>query len=129
MEKHIYQIELQLGRGLSTAERRGHCKAHPTSHLGFNWAAVFRPRKGRAELNCRRRERRASIGPRSFDRGKRNGEQRRHHPHLASIGPRSFDRGKATGRRLCIGAAPGLQLGRGLSTAESSEMSEARSST
>jgi len=165
---------LQLGRGLSTAERPRDADFASALRQGFNWAAVFRPRKAR---RCPRRAARrdrlqlgrglstaeslpaacdsqptnqlqlgrglstaeriqeykipretgnASIGPRSFDRGKggvRPGNVRREY---ASIGPRSFDRWAAVFRprkgrlRLIgIGFHSMLQLGRGLSTAES----------
>ena len=62
---------LQWGRDCSAAERGLHCSPRPKIPTSFNGAATVQPRKGRA---CRRGEsgdRRASMGPRLFSRGKR----------------------------------------------------------
>ena len=60
----------------------------------FNGAAVFQPRKVR-EANAEWSElRRASMGPRSFNRGKQARDRDRLRGLPASMGPRSFNRGK-----------------------------------
>ena len=113
---------LQLGRGPSTADTAG-TEHHPTTpRQSFNWAAVLQPR-----ILVRVRETvgvllRASIGPRSFNRGYGwwslhntkpltelqlgRGPSTADTEHTdgltkaiagASIGPRSFNRGYAEG--------------------------------
>jgi len=86
---------LQLGRGLSTAETIPGDANKLANRSRFNWAAVFQPRKLLS-----------SIGSALRLRG-------------ASIGPRSFNRGNELARRAST-SANWLQLGRGLSTAETS---------
>ncbi len=111
-------------------------------HGRFNGAAVIRPRKsahgcehavtltwlqwGRghstAEMShapaaaCRAQ--RASMGPRSFDRGNAPRWHDCQDCGRASMGPRSFDRGNQRCRCRARGTSAQLQWGRGHSTAE-----------
>ena len=84
---------LQWGRDLSIAERLAQ------SGLGrARCRASMGPRsfdRGKGTLHAGRAAgREASMGPRSFDRGKANRPNRVRMPSNASMGPRSFDRGK-----------------------------------
>ncbi len=109
---------LQWGRGLWTAERALATRVSTRYGRGFNGAAVFGPRRDRGG-GSRKRPRprfngaavfgprrgppprgvlgpgsRASMGPRSLDRGE-GGSGRRMGPIFsASMGPRSLDRGE-----------------------------------
>ena len=92
---------LQWGRDLSIAERlAAKGPLNRLRRLRFNGAAIFRSRKASSILAAviHRHAGPASMGPRSFDRGKIG-----HRAPLdsfdalnasASMGPRSFDRGK-----------------------------------
>ena len=88
-------IGLQWGLGLSTEERARDARRHDQNERGFNGASVFQPRKGPSpkkltepacssfngasvfqprkglrEIHCRGLDPLASMGPRSFNRGK-----------------------------------------------------------
>src|SRR5580658_8327530 len=84
---------LQWGRGLSTAEIRSYRWRSRSARAGFNGAAVFQPRK--------------------FIRATKSGEG-----HRASMGPRSFNRGNKAAAIGKTAEQVALQWGRGLSTAE-----------
>ena len=113
----------------------------------FNGAAVIQPRKPRGSTGNRSANCRASMGPRSFNRGNRrdptvqrhrqdrrrfNGAaviqpRKRHrglsrHRQAASMGPRSFNRGNRRLRTRRQLDRP-LQWGRGHSTAETVPLS------
>jgi len=113
---------LQWGRGLSTAEIPQGPRRRPDALPRFNGAAVFQPRKygqtiegpcyywplqwGRglstAEIcHCgfpMPPPVRASMGPRSFNRGNAKRETKEYKAMRASMGPRSFNRGNAIGQ-------------------------------
>ena len=108
--------QLQWGRGLSTAEMTDVEELIATTRR-FNGAAVFQPRKSAVTPTVVIQARRASMGPRSFNRG----DPVVVHDVLlcgaASMGPRSFNRGNA-GASCRVRQPEPLQWGRGLSTAE-----------
>ena len=63
--------------------------------------------------------RKASMGPRSFDRGREaEGDEEEEFEEEASMGPRSFDRGRTTWAARSPTPWPRLQWGLGLSTEE-----------
>ena len=133
---------LQWGRDLSIAESSMTDRSDRARHSGFNGAAIFRSRKEEVRAGIQL-VRPASMGPRSFDRGKvmrvvwnvsdhcgfngaaifrsRKGNALR--PTVAaaaraSMGPRSFDRGKERVGSASRRAPSALQWGRDLSIAE-----------
>ena len=64
---------LQWGRDLSIAERQYWCRKALRQSIRFNGAAIFRSRKEDGHMaQSQFRSRAASMGPRSFDRGKYN---------------------------------------------------------
>src|SRR5450756_1632713 len=85
--------------------------------LPANWAAVFQPRKPAEDHPHAPLRDKASIGPRSFNRGNGGSIYQRPLGAVASIGPRSFNRGNIAVARPIMPVIS-LQLGRGLSTAE-----------
>ncbi len=115
-------VELQLGRGRTTAE----------SEAGKVWRCGIRVLQlGRGRTTAERfslstvlgQGNQASIGPRSNDRGKsRPLVASEGAVWAASIGPRSNDRGKPGGD-VSATARSSLQLGRGRTTAESDALS------
>ena len=132
---------LQWGRGLTSAERLELSSWAPWRLLRFNGAADLHPRKeprgradnpphdklqwGRGLTSAERkvgtakplRGRAASMGPRTYIRGKAPDPRQDRNIWLASMGPRTYIRGKSPpsgiSRRNSL-----LQWGRGLTSAE-----------
>ena len=140
---------LQWGRSLSTAES-GRPRLSRFARHGFNGAAVFRLRKGPCK-HLGENTRLASMGPQSFDCGKRHAFLEYRPEIVASMGPQSFDCGKCAtcdkweplpaasmgpqsfdcGKPACqpqSKRAGELQWGRSLSTAESERSEPAEKS-
>jgi len=120
----LSELQLQWGRGLSTAEIGPALSPAEHATPGFNGAAVFQPRKSGAgrvpssgveglqwgrglstaeiglDLGDLEPAFVASMGPRSFNRGNARSGKTSKPGSSASMGPRSFNRGN--------GGAPGI---------------------
>ena len=109
--------KLQWGLGLSTEEGRAKPSPLKTGHPASMGPRSFnRGRRGPDAL-CGVSHG-ASMGPRSFNRGRTSGGADWNGQTLASMGPRSFNRGRPdTAQRHPSPATP-LQWGLGLSTEE-----------
>ena len=85
---------LQWGLGLSTEEGRMDDVAPNGRSVGFNGASVFQPRKALQMGTIRLIPQIASMGPRSFNRGRQSTFPATCLASAASMGPRSFNRGR-----------------------------------
>ena len=110
------RTSLQWGRGLSTAEIDSAKRAGRRLRRSFNGAAVFRPRIRRSSSTAARSCTRASMGPRSFDRGYVELRMYVQRPRASRFNGAAVFRPRRPDS--ATRGSTSLQWGRGLSTAE-----------
>ena len=90
---------LQWGRGLSTAET-GLIQDRPGRPNALQWGRGLSTAETHDSFVAGSRVKRASMGPRSFNRGNNDRGRPNRSQALASMGPRSFNRGNTELARL-----------------------------